>query len=50
MGLKPASGELSAACTEMFGDLSGVHIIHDHVIVAASTREEHDAALASFLD
>lgn len=50
MGLKPASGELSAACTKMFGDLPFVHIIHDDVIVAAPTRKEHDGALAAFLD
>lgn len=50
MGLKPASGELPAACTEVFGDILGVHVIHDDVVVAAPTRREHDEALARFLE
>lgn len=50
MGLKPASGELAAACFRAFGDIKNVHTIHDDVIVAAPTREAHYQALEQFLD
>ncbi|XP_059098519.1 uncharacterized protein K02A2.6-like [Tigriopus californicus] len=50
MGLKPASGELSAACAKAFRGLKGVFIIHDDVVVAALTVEEHNANLCAFLD
>lgn len=45
MGLKPASGELAAACFKAFGDIENVHTIHDDVIVAAPTQDAHDRAL-----
>ncbi|XP_059091067.1 uncharacterized protein K02A2.6-like [Tigriopus californicus] len=50
MGLKPASGELALACQNTFGHLENVHTIHDDVIVAAPTKQQHDRAMTKFLE
>lgn len=49
MGLKPASGEVAAACVKTFGDLPFVHTIHDDVVVAAPNKTQHYQALTQFL-
>ena len=35
---------------ETFGDISGVHVIADDLIIAAATEQEHDAILRKVLD
>ena len=42
MGLKPAQGELNAAMQPLFAHLPNAHIIHDDLILATVTQEEHD--------
>ena len=44
MGAKPASGELNKALRPLFCDLPAVHIIHDDLLIATSTLEEHEDA------
>ena len=34
----------------MFGDISGVHVIPDDLIIAAATEQEHEAILHKVLD
>ena len=41
MGLKPSQGELNAALTPIFSHINGVHLIHDDVVIATSTNDEH---------
>ena len=36
--------------TESFGDIAGVHIIADDMIIAAATKEEHDNILQQVMD
>lgn len=50
MGLKPTSGELAAACQHIFGHLENVYTIHDDVIIAAKTKQQHDQAMVKFLE
>ena len=35
---------------ETFGDISGVHVIADDLIIAVATKQEHDAILRKVLD
>ena len=46
MGSSPASGELAKALKPIFQDLRGVHVIHDDLIIAGKTKEDHDKAMA----
>lgn len=45
MGAKPASGELTKALIPVFGNMQGVHVIHDDVIIAGKNKADHDLAL-----
>ena len=45
MGLKPAQGELNAALRPIFAHIKNVHLIHDDVVIATSTTEDHEIAL-----
>ena len=45
MGLKCSQGELNAALQPIFASIKSAHVIHDDVIVATDTAEEHLAAL-----
>ena len=45
MGLKPAQGELNSALQPLFAHIPLAHLIHDDLIIAATTPDEHDAAL-----
>ena len=45
MGLTPSQGELNAALIPLFSHINGVHLIHDDLIIATETDEEHAAAL-----
>ena len=44
MGLKPAQGELNAALLPLFAHIPGVFLIHDDIIIATNTQEEHKTA------
>ena len=44
MGAKPASGELNKALRPLFSNLPAVHVIHDDLVVASPTLEEHEDA------
>ena len=47
MGLKPSQGELNAALLPIFAhiDIPNTHLIHDDLIVAAPTDEDHDRSV-----
>ena len=45
MGMKPAQGELNAALLPLFAHIPDVHLIHDDLVIATDTIEEHLAAL-----
>ena len=49
MGAKPASGELNKALRPLFSNLPAAHIIHDDLVVATATEEEHELALDQVL-
>ena len=49
MGLKPAQGELNAALAPLFQHIPFVHLIHDDVIIATDTEEEHLAAVRKLM-
>jgi hypothetical protein len=41
MGLKPSQGELNAALFPVLAHIPNAHLIHDDLIVAARTVEDH---------
>ena len=41
MGLKPSQGELNAALQPLFAHLPQVHVIHDDIVIATMTIQEH---------
>ena len=41
MGLKPAQGELNIALKPIFAHLKDAHLIHDDLVLATNTYEEH---------
>ena len=45
MGLKPAQGELSVALKSIFAHILQAHLIHDDLIIATKTHEEHKEAV-----
>ena len=45
MGTKPASGELNKALRPLFSGIPEAHIVHDDLVVATATEDEHFAAL-----
>ena len=50
MGLKPAQGELNAALAPLFAHIEGVHLIHDDLVIATDTIEEHLIALRKVME
>ena len=50
MGAKPASGELNKALRPIFSKIKGVHIIHDDLVIATETEEEHDRAIKEVVE
>ncbi len=44
MGLKPSQGELNAALAPLFSHINGVHLIHDDLIIATTTKAQHKKA------
>ena len=49
MGAKPASGELNKALSPIFQDIPDAHVIQDDIIIAATTKKQHDIALEKVL-
>ena len=45
MGVKSAQGELNTALSPLFAHIKNAHLIHDDLIIAAKTMEEHNKAL-----
>jgi hypothetical protein len=48
-GSCPSSGELSKALAPLFQSIPQVHMIHDDLIIAAKSQEEHDQVLEEVL-
>ena len=49
MGIKSSSDVFQRKMTEIFGDIEGVEIVIDDVLVHGATREEHDMRLRKVL-
>jgi hypothetical protein len=45
MGLKPSQGELNAALLPVLAHIPKAHLIHDDLVVAARTVEDHDRSV-----
>ena len=45
MGTKPASSELHKALLPLFAHIPDVHVIHDDIIIASKSKEEHTKVL-----
>ena len=45
MGVKPAQGEFNAALKPIFAHIPNVYLIHDDLIIAVKTFNEHNFAL-----
>ena len=45
MGTKPASGELNKALRPLFQHIPEVHCIHDDIIIASKSKDQHDRIL-----
>lgn len=50
MGVKRASGEFMRAIQDNYSDIPGLHAVHDDIIIAGKTEEEHDKSLTMFLE
>ena len=50
MGSTPASGELTKALNPVLGDIGGVFVIHDDIIVGGEDVESHNKALYEVCD
>ena len=50
MSIKPAQGELNAALTPLFAHIPDAHLIHDDMVIATNTIEEHLTALSEIMD
>ena len=50
MGVKPAQGELNTALQPLFSDIPQAHLIHDDLIVAASSAKEHNDAIKKVME
>ena len=50
MRLKPAQGELNAALLPIFADIRNTHLIHDDLIIATQTMNEHLTTLKDVMN
>jgi len=50
MGLKSAQGELNNALQPLFSAIPGAHIIHDDLIIATVTEEQHEEVLKRVME
>jgi len=46
MGMSPAQGELNVALKPVFAHIESAHLIHDDLIIATNTFEEHEEAVS----
>ena len=49
MGVKSAQGELNATLKPLFAHIPFVHLIHDDLIIASKTMEEHNTSLLAVM-
>ena len=49
MGVKSAQGELNLTLKPLFANIPDVHLIHDDLIVASKTRDQHNSALSAVM-
>ena len=49
MGVKPAQGKLNAALKHFFAYITNVYLIHDDLIIAVKTFNEHNLALEELI-
>ena len=49
MGTKPASGELNKALRPLFNKIGAAHVIHDDLVIATATEEEHRQVIPQVL-
>lgn len=49
-GVKSASEVFQQYNNEVFGNIDGVHIVADDMIIAAATEQEHDAIVANIME
>ena len=50
MGIKPPQGELNVALRPVFAHIKNGHLIHDDLIIAAKTEEEHTNAIEQVME
>ena len=50
MGIKPAQAELSAAFRPIFSHIPNVYLIHDDLIIATISFDEHLEALREVME
>ena len=50
MGIKSAQGELNAALQPLFSHRPQVHIIHDDLVIATVTQDEHEEVVRTVMD
>ena len=49
-GISSASEVMQKKCFQMFGDIPGVHIIADDMLIAGDTEEKHNTAITKVLE
>ena len=50
MGIKPAQGELNTALQPIFAHIDNVHLIHDDLVIATATEEDHINAVQQVME
>ena len=50
MGVKPAQGELNMALRPIFANIPDVYLIHDDLIIAAKSMNDHNKALTAVME
>ena len=50
MGVKPAQAELNAALKPIFSHIPNVYLIHDDLIIATKSTEEHLEAIGEVME
>ena len=50
MGVKPAQAELNAALKPIFNHIPNVYVIHDDLIIATKSTEEHLEAIGEVME
>ena len=50
MGLAPSQGELCVALRPIFANIKGIYVIHDDIIAATNTVQEHEQAIKQAME